>query len=122
MGAIERAAYVSVGRACGFAGLAIICFMAGLSYQPRLAAFFGAVGSLIVTGVLLARAAAARRRPYRRTETWLMLAEGERPEAGIAQQLIGSVLREVYLWYARCGAFATAVFSAASLALLLLFP
>jgi hypothetical protein len=119
---IEMAAYRSVGRACGFAGLAIVCFMAGLSYEPRLAAFYGALLSLLTTGILLLRAGTARTRPYRRTETWLMLAATERPDPTVAQQLIGSTLREAYLWYARCGALVTAALAASSLTLMLLWP
>jgi hypothetical protein len=42
--------------------------------------------------------------------------------SGQAQKLIGSVLREAYLWYARCGAVDAAALSTASLVLLLLFP
>jgi hypothetical protein len=75
-----------------------------------------------VTGLLLLRAGGVRTRPYRRTETWSMLADRERPDPGIAQKFIGSVLREAYLWYARCGAVAAAALSTASLVLLLLFP
>ncbi len=105
---IERVAYLSVGRACGFGGLAIVCFMVGLSFDPHLAARSGSLLSLLMTGILLLRGFTAPGRPYKRTETWLMLAESERPPAHIAQATIGSVLREAYLWYARSAALVTA--------------
>jgi hypothetical protein len=117
MEAIERAAYVSVGRACGFASLAIVCFMLGLSYQPHLSARIGAVMTLIMTGVLVFRAGTALARPYKRTETWLILDVAERPDPRAAQHLIGHALREAYLWYARCTAAVTVVLFAATLVL-----
>ena len=107
MEAIERVAYLSVGRACGFGGLAILCFMVGLSFDPHLAARTGGILSLAMTGILLLRGVTAPTRPYKRTETWLMLAENERPPAHIAQAAIGSILREAYLWYARSAALVT---------------
>jgi hypothetical protein len=109
MDAIERAAYVSVGRACGFASLAILCFMVGLSYQPHLSARTGAVLTLVMTGTLIFRAGSAMARPYKQTETWLILEDPERPDPRLAQRLIGSALREAYLWYARCTAAVTVV-------------
>jgi hypothetical protein len=108
METIERVAYLSVGRACGFGGLAILCFMVGLSFDPHLAARTGGILSLVMTGILLLRGVTAPTRPYKRTETWLMLAESERPPAHIAQAAIGSILREAYLWYARSAAMVTA--------------
>jgi hypothetical protein len=107
MEAIERAANVSVARACGFCALAIICFMVGFSYQPALAARVGGMLSFSVTMGLLVKAALAERQPYRSTETWLMLPEAERPPPAIAQAVIGSVLRRVFLQYARYSASAT---------------
>jgi len=117
MDAIERAAYVSVGRACGFASLAILCFMVGLSYQPHLSARTGAVLTLVMTGTLIFRAGSAMARPYKQTETWLILEGPERPDPRLAQRLIGSALREAYLWYARCTAAVTVVLFTAALIL-----
>jgi hypothetical protein len=117
MEAIERVAYLSVGRACGFGGLAIVCFMVGLSYDPQLAARTGGFFSLVMTVILLLMAAKAPTRPYKRTETWLMLSEAERPAAHVAQAAIGSILREVYLWYARSTALVTAALMIAAIVL-----
>jgi hypothetical protein len=118
--AIERAAYVSVGRACGFGSLAILCFMVGLSYEPHLSARVGGMLSLIMTGILLVKAMSAVSRPYKRTETWLMLDEVDRPAPSVAQEVIGSVLRDAYLWYARSSALVTVILFAAAVLLSLL--
>ena len=101
MDAIENAAFVSVGRACGFAGLGLFCLMFGLSFEPPLAARAGGLVCLAITVVLAAYAAMARRRPYKRTELWLILAKDQRPPAAIAQQVIGQTLRITYLWFAQ---------------------
>jgi hypothetical protein len=118
MEAVERAAYLSVGRACGFGALAIVCFVVGLSFDPNLAARTGGMLCMLMTAILLQRAAAAPMRPYRRTETWLILETTERPSAHIAQQVIGSALREAYFWYAR----STAIVTASLLVVALLLP
>jgi hypothetical protein len=109
MDRIEQAAFVSVGRACGFASLAIFCAMTGLSFEPRLAAEFGGMLSFGLTLVLGYRARQALDRPYRQTETWLMLADTDRPQEQVAQQRIGTALREAYVWFARHAAAATVV-------------
>ena len=117
MEAIERAANVSVSRACGFCALAILCFMVGFSYEPHLSARVGGMFSFIVTMTLIFKAVTAPRRPYKSTETWLMLADSERPPPAIAQAVIGSTLRWVFLKYARYAAAATVVLLAAAVAL-----
>jgi hypothetical protein len=122
MDAIERAAFISVGRACGFGGLAIITFMVGLSFDPALSAQMGAVFSLGMTGVLVYRGASSPGRPYRSTETWLILTESDRPEPQLAQALIGAALREAYFWYGRCTALVTIILILAAMLLPLVAP
>lgn len=107
MESVERAAYLSVGRACAFSALAIFCFIVGLSFDPNLAARAGGLLCMLMTAILLMRAASAPTRPYRTTETWLMLDASERPAVQVAQQVIGSALREAYFWYARSTATVT---------------
>ncbi len=104
MDAIENAAYVSVGRACGFTGLAIFCLMFGMSFEPALAARTGGTLCLAVTFILAFQAYRARMRPFRRTEVWIILRKEDRPPAEIAQKLIGETLRRVYLWFAQSAA------------------
>jgi hypothetical protein len=117
MDAVEQAAFLSVGRASGFAALAIVCFMIGFSYDPVLAARIGASLSLVTALVLAYRSALALSRPYRKTETWLILEEKARPPKSLAQKIIGSALREAYAWYGRVAALATMVLGSMALAL-----
>ncbi len=109
MDAIENAAYVSVGRACGFAGLAVFCIMFGLSFEPILAARAGAVLCLALTAILALYAYHAPARPYKRTELWLILAKDQRPPAAFAQDVIGRTLRDTYAWFAKQTGIITAV-------------
>jgi hypothetical protein len=109
MTAVEQSAYISVGRACGFAGLGILSFMVGLSFDPKLSAKCGGALLLLMTTILVFRGLTAPTRPYKRTETWLMLDDADRPPPGSAQQVIGQALRIVYLWYAQCCAGASAL-------------
>lgn len=109
MDPVNRAAFVSVGRACGFAGLAIVCLMIGFTYEPLLAAQTGASLTFVMTLVLGYRARRAIRHPYRRTEAWLNLDEADRPPAAQAQQLLGRALADAYVWFARQTAIITVV-------------
>jgi hypothetical protein len=53
MTAVEQSAYISVGRACGFAGLGILSFMVGLSFDPELSAKSGGGLLLLMTAILV---------------------------------------------------------------------
>ncbi len=101
MNRIEAAAERSVARACGFAALGIFCFMIGLSSETLVMALqAGGLLTLVACLVLMLKAWGAQSRPYNRTEVWSMLAPDERPDAAVAQRVIGSILREVYLRFA----------------------
>ncbi len=117
MDAIENAAYVSVGRACGFAGLAVFCLIFGLSFDPALAARTGGMVCLTVTLILVFYAWRARTRPYKRTEVWLILPKDARPPAGIAQRIIGEILRDTYIWFAKQTAIISMVLLVSAVAL-----
>lgn len=117
MGAIENAAYISVGRACGFAGLAIFCVIFGMSFDPALAARIGGGLCVALALVLAAYAYRAPIRPYKRTELWLILAKDKRPPAVVAQRVIGNALRDTYIWFSRQSAIIAMVLLAVSLAL-----
>lgn len=117
---IQNAAMVSVGRACGFAGLAIICVMLGLSFRPELAAKAGGVLFLFLALILYMYGVQARTRPYRRTETWLILKKDKRVPADVAQKIVGEVLRETYLRFATHTAIVAVVLIAFSATLKLL--
>ncbi len=97
---IEYLARVSVSRACGFAGLAIVTFFVGMSGDMPAAFRSAGMLSLLASLVLLLKAHQAPSRSYKKTELWLMLRPEERPEPAIAQQIIGTVLRETFLRFA----------------------
>ncbi|HLA03586.1 MAG TPA: hypothetical protein VJ019_12555 [Aestuariivirga sp.] len=120
MEAIERAALISVSRACSFCGLAIICVMVGFSYEPVTAARLGSILCFALTGVLVIKAQLARSFPFKRTETWLMLANEDRPPSAVAQGVISGILRDVFLMHARYSTIAAIVLLLAAVALSLL--
>lgn len=109
---LERLAYLSVGRAVGFASIVVVMFFLAMAHDLasalRAAGFLG----LLITMVLLLKARLAPGRPYKHTELWVMLKPPERPEAAVAQRLISAVLRDAYLYFA----LQAAVFSALALA------
>ncbi len=98
---VRELALLSVSRGCGFAGLAIICFMIGLAGYPRVAMESGAILMMATAATLLVKGEASTTRPYQRTELWILLAPEERPRADYAQQLIGRTLQEVYRRFAQ---------------------
>lgn len=104
MDALRRAAFTSIGRACGFAGLAILCVMVGLSYDPAAAAASGGILSMLVVAVLLLKARWASTGDVRRTEMWLLLDKAQQPPAAAAQWAGATALREACLWFARYAA------------------
>jgi hypothetical protein len=120
MDAIETAAQISVGRACGFAGFAIICVMLGLCFEPALATRMGGLMGLGLAVILALFGLFARSRAYQNTETWLILPEHQRPPASIAQEVIGRTLRATYFHFAEHAAIGSMVLLGVSLALRLL--
>jgi Ca2+/Na+ antiporter len=97
---IEKLARLSVSRACGFAGLGILVFLVGLSSNLPLALKVAGILALIACLVLLLKALHAPRQHYKQTELWIMLRPEERPQQAIAQQVIGTVMRETYFYFA----------------------
>ncbi len=117
MDAIKTAAFVSVGRACGFAGLGVLCMMLGLSFDPILATRAGGFLGLGLASILAVLGAIAPIRPYRHTETWLILPKEDRPPSAIAQRLVGETLRDTYHWFAERIALGSLLLLALSLVL-----
>lgn len=118
---IEHVAHVSVSRACGFAALAIFTFMVGLSGDMASSFKAGGILSLMTSAILLLKAWQASGRHYKHTELWLMLAPQDRPHSAIAQQIIGTVLRETFLYFALHTAFAAALLLGGAMVFSLLF-
>jgi hypothetical protein len=99
--AMRQIAYTTVLRACAFASLAIFCVMIGLSFLPRSAFQAGGFLSIVMTLVLVLKAYEARTKDHRRTELWLYLPKESRPPQAIAQKVISTLMREIYLLFAR---------------------
>ena len=98
---IRQTAVLSTARGCGFAGLAIVTAMLGFAHDPPAALKFGGYASLLTCFVLILMGLRATSTPYKRTEIWLLLEKHERPPAAFAQQVIGTVRRDVLLRFAR---------------------
>jgi hypothetical protein len=112
---IESYARASVARGSAFGLLAIVCTMVGLSGTPILALKIGGMLCLMASFILILKAVLATRRPYKRTEVWLMLDPLQRPPATVAQRIIGNALREAFQDFARHFARAAAASLGASL-------
>jgi hypothetical protein len=97
---IDIAAQVSVARGTAFAGLAIVCTMAGLAGDMHISFLTGGYLSLFTCMVLLLRGFTSEGRNYRSTEVWTMLDPQDRPPKAVAQQVIGAALRSAYLDFA----------------------
>lgn len=109
MDELRRLAEISVGRACGFAGLGIFSVMVGLAFDPYLSVKSGAILASILAAVLMYRASRAGEVPYRRTEVWLMLDRDDAPPEAYAQSVISAILRETYMRFATVAAIAAGV-------------
>ena len=101
MSDLERAAEHSVARGVGFGALATALVVAGLAGYPQLALKSGAALALLIWAVLRLKAMRAPRRPYKRTEVWLMLEPRPVWPADVAQRLIGITLKRTFERYAR---------------------
>lgn len=123
MDKLHQVAFLSIGRGVGFAGLAIATMMVGLSFDPVLAFRSGGVLLLLVLAVLLLKAQRAPFADFRRTEAWLLLERGDRPDEAIAGGAMCTALKDAYLLFARWTAgIAAAVWAAAVLSALLMAP
>lgn len=109
MDEMRRIAYETVLRACGFASLAIFCVLIAMSFVPRSAFQAGGFLSMLMTLLLLLKAHEARTKDHRRTEMWLYLPKESRPPQAIAQKTISTLMREIYLVFARWSAMISVV-------------
>ena len=117
---IRSKAELSVARGCGFAGIAIATMMIGTIAEPVQSLVIGGVLTLLACFVLMLKANLAPRTPYKRTEVWLLLDKAERPQAPVAQQIIGGTLQEVYLRFALRAAHLASAFLLASIVMRIL--
>jgi hypothetical protein len=107
---IRQFAELSVRRACGFAALAIVTLMIGLSANPTVALKAGAVSSTLVGVVLFLKSLRSQHTDYRRTELWILLdRRHDLPEPHAARVITG-VLHDVYLRHAELAAWVAFLF------------
>jgi hypothetical protein len=114
---LRLVAFQSIARGCGFAGFAIFCVVAGVSFEPLLAARTGGILMTLMTVILLYKAREALVRDYRRSEMWIMLDRANRPPEAYARWAAPTVLRDAYLWFAQYAAAIAIVFWVVALAI-----
>lgn len=105
----------SIRRGCGFALLAISCVMLSFSFDLRQAFHAGAILVALLAVALWIKSLLAPRRPYFKTEVWIMLPD--RPKLGKPelQRLIGGILAERFWWHAKAAAGISGVLAGLSL-------
>ena len=110
---------LSIRRACGFGFIAIATAVVGLYWDAALMVKCAAIGVSLMVAVLLYKALEAPKRPYKRTELWLLLNKThDFPESRV-QDVLGGVLRDRYLWHATVTGVAALVLWLLHFALLL---
>ena len=117
---IYEVAFLSVGRAVGFAGFGIFTLMIGLSFDALLALKAGGILLLILLAVLLLKARRPVLKNFRETEAWLLLDKADRPDERYAARLLSHALQDAYVWFARWIAGLACVVWVAAIALGLL--
>ena len=120
MDKLRQVAFISIGRAVGFSGLAIFTVMIGLSFQPVIALQSGGVLLFLLLAALLLKAQMVQFSDYRNTEAWMLLDRSDRPDEHYAGRAMIAALREAYFWFARWIAGAAALVWAFAVVLSLL--
>src|SRR3546814_17683530 len=77
---VRDAAFLSVGRAVGYAGFAFLTMMLSLSFDPPLALKSGGILLLLLLAGLLLKAQRVAAADYRHTEVWSLLDRNKRPD------------------------------------------
>jgi len=116
---IRRAAFTSVMRGCGFGMLGVVTGMMGLANELVLALRTGGLGMLLMTFVLILKAARVDQVSYKSTEVWVMLEDGQRPPDALAHRMIADARREAMLRFAYLSAIVAVVLLAFELAVML---
>lgn len=98
MDRITKLARLSVLRASGFSGIAILMVMMGSLHDPAAAFRYGAACLLVLSASMGHYGFRYhRRRRIEETEVWIMLRGEERPEKSVARRLIVAAMREQLL-------------------------
>lgn len=105
----------SIRRGSGFALLGVCCVMSAFAFDMRLAFHVGAVLVACVAIVLWLKGLRAPRKPYFKTELWIMLPERPRMGKPELQRLVDGILAERFWWHAKAAAAIAGMFAAISL-------
>ena len=106
MDRIQQCADLSIRRGCGFGFLGISTSMVGMVSEMALAMKMGAIGTSLMVVILLLKGLRAPIRNYKHTELWILLDKQHDLPEPRAQQVIGNILRDRYLWHATWAALA----------------
>lgn len=101
---IALAARHSIGRAFLFTLLAVGATMSGLIGWPVMAFRTGAVLWMLAAAILMLRGLGTTRRPYRRTEAWILLGRSHGLPEEQAQAVFARVLTQTYRRFAEYAA------------------
>lgn len=114
MDRIQYFAGVSVRRACGFGVLAIVTMVSGFAPIPLLAVKLAATLTTLMGVILALKALHAPKKPYRRTELWILLGKKHGLPEARAQRVLMGTLQGLYIAYAEvAGWVALALWGAA---------
>lgn len=105
----------SIRRGCGFALLGVSCFMFAFAFDMRQAFHVGAILVAMIAIALWLKGLRAPRKPYFRTELWIMLPQRPHMAKPELQRLIGGVLAERFWWHAKAAAAIAAALVAVAL-------
>lgn len=98
MDRITQLARLSVLRASGFAGIAILMVTMGSLHDPSAALRYAAACVLVLSASMgIYGCRYDRRQRIEETEVWIMLRGEERPEKTVARRLIVTAMREQLL-------------------------
>lgn len=114
---VEQAAQASVGKACGFAGSAIILAVVSLSFDPVLASRSGAMLTLLLSATLVLCASAMTGSPGQLKNVWLLVDERNRRPNNDARRALNDARRHAMLWFAAWSALASVLFAMAAIGL-----
>ena len=104
----------TIRRGCGFALLGVCCVMFAFAFDLRQAFHVGAILVAIIAVVLWFKGLRAPRKPYFKTELWIMLPERPRMGKPELQRLIGRILAERFWWHAKAAAAIAGALAAAA--------
>ncbi len=96
---IRAAAHFCIGRAVGFAGLAISVIMVACAFDFTMSLKMGVVLTLAMTTVLFWNFQTAHSKKPERSEVWIVLPVENRPKNEASREVFRRVMAETYLFY-----------------------